>query len=396
MALSVLPFVVILLVGLVSAEVFDKLHLPYVTALIVAGIVIGPSGLNLFQLDPVVTLIASIGVVFVMFIAGSQTKISSLGTMDRRIFVLVVLNGGLPFACGALLGWVFGFGVIGSLVLGVALVSSSVAIIIPTLDANRLLDTEVGKTIMTATVLEDVSSLILLAFVLQSVTQTTPLPLPLYLVLLVGLIVVLKYLVPRGDAYFKARRGKDKFESELRYVIAVLLLTVVLFEFIGMHAIVAGFVIGVILSGAVLGKVEDKIKTVGYGFFIPIFFLVIGMETNLFLLLTPNTLVFTVILVGGLIGSKYISGWVGGRFMKFSRSESALIGASSIPQLSTTLGIVFAAVEGGVISLDLVSAIVVLSIVTILVSPLWMKHAVTKYHIDHPFTVDEAPPPHNV
>ncbi|MHA1917820.1 MAG: cation:proton antiporter domain-containing protein [Candidatus Ranarchaeia archaeon] len=94
----------------------------------------------------------------------------------------------------------------------------------------------------------------------------------------------------------------------------------------------------------------------------------------------------------GFIGAKYFSGYLGGRYLKYSKSESGLIGFSSIPQLSTTLGVGFIAVDSGFISLNMVAALVVLSIVTILISPLWIRQMVKKYHIEHPLTVNENPP----
>jgi len=371
---ALLPFFVILIAGLIFSEIFKRLHLPYVTALIIAGILIGPFFLNLIQVDETVTFIGAIGIVFLMFIAGSEIKMGSLKKMEKDIVVLTLLNGAIPFFTGFSIGWLFGYDFFTSLVLGTVFVSSSVAVIVPSLESNKLIDTKIGKTIISATVFEDIASLILLAFILQSFAQKTPIPLPIYIPTLILLIVSLKIFIPQIEKmYYSRKKGKDLFESELRFVFVVLLATILLFETIGMHAIIAGFIIGIILGGSIRGKIEEKIRTVSYGIFIPTFFLIIGMQTNLSVFLSEKAVLLTYFIVFGLIISKIVSGWVGGRLIKFSGKESLLIGFSTIPQLSTTLAVAFAALELGLLNQEIITSLVVLSIVTTFAAPLVIK-----------------------
>ena len=380
---GILPIFVILIAGLIFSEIFKRLHLPYVTALIIAGILIGPFALNLIQIDETVSLIASIGVVFLMFMAGSEIKIGSFEKMGKNIFVLSFLNGIVPFIIGFSISWLFGYDYFTSIVLGTTFVSSSIAVIIPSLESNKLLDTKIGKTIVSATVFEDVTSLILLAVILQILAQKTPLPLPVYIPTIILLFILLKTIIPRIEKrYYRKKKGKDLFESELRFVLVVLLATVILFETLGMHSIVAGFLIGILLGDSITGKVEEKIRSISYGLFIPVFFLILGMQTDLSVFLSTTSIVLTVTVVVGLIASKIASGWIAGRLIKFSPKESLLIGISTIPQLSTTLAIAFVALEFGVLNQELITSLVVLSIITTFVAPLIIKFIVTKKKVE--------------
>jgi len=376
---GLLPFFVILLAGLVFSEVFKRLHLPYVNALILAGILIGPFFLNLIEIDETVTFLGSIGVVFLMFIAGSEVKIGSFKNMGKSIFVLSILNGAIPFITGFSIGLYFGYDYFTCMILGTIFVSSSIAVIIPSLESNKLLDTKLGNTIVSATVFEDISSLILLAVILQSFVHKTSLPLPVYIPTIILLIISLKIIIPRiQKKYYRRKKGKDLFESELRFVLVVLIATVLLLETLGMHSIIAGFIIGIILSDSISERIEDKIRTVSYGIFIPTFFLIMGMRTDMSVLYSMASVMLTVSIVGGLIVSKIASGWVAGRLIRFSAKESLLIGIATTPQLSTTLATAFAALEFGLLTHELITSLVFLSIVTTFSVPLAIRFIVSK------------------
>jgi Kef-type K+ transport system membrane component KefB len=368
---DILPFLIIIMAGLVFSEFFNRLHLPYVTALIVAGVVIGPYFLNIIELNETTAFIGSIGVVFLMFIAGSEVKIDSFKAVGKGVFIISLLNGSIPFLVGLGIGWYFGFSLFTSVVLGTIFVSSSIAVIIPSLESSKLINTRVGKSIISSTVFEDIGSLLLLAIILQSFAQRTPLPLSIYIPTIILVIFFLKAVVPAlGKIYHANKRGGDLFESELRFVFVVLLTTVLLFEFLGMHSIIAGFFIGIILGDSIKGKIEEKIRTISYGIFIPTFFLTIGMQTDLSVFLTGTSVELTVFIVIGLIASKIISGFIGGTLANFSKKESILIGVSTIPQLSTTLAAAFAALEFGLLKNDIIVSLIVLSVITTFLAPI--------------------------
>lgn len=371
---ELLSFFVLLTAGLIFSEIFRRLHLPYVNALIIAGIIIGPYFLDLIEVDSSIEFVGAVGLIFLMFIAGSEIKMESFKKIKKDVFSLSILNGIIPFIVGFSIGQLFLYDFYTSLVLGVIFISSSIAVIIPSLESNRLLDTRIGKTIVSATVIEDVTSLLLLALVLQKFTQKTPLPLPIYIPTIIVLIVVLKMIIPKIEKrYYRNKRGRDLFESELRFIFTVLMATVVLFELLGMHAIVAGFIIGILLSDTITGKIEEKIKTISYGVFIPVFFIILGLQTDISVFLAPTSLILLAVIVTGLISSKIASGWLGGRLLKFSNKESFLIGVSTIPQLSTTLAAAFVALEFGLLGPELIPVLVVLSIITTFIAPLIIR-----------------------
>jgi Kef-type K+ transport system membrane component KefB len=123
----------------------------------------------------------------------------------------------------------------------------------------------------------------------------------------------------------------------------------------------------------------DKLRTISYGIFIPVFFVVIGMETDIGVFSESLSIVGIVLVIAlTSIIAKFTSGWLAGKLIGFTQRESAIIGFSTIPQLSTTLAVVFTAVELGLLPPTLITAMVILSIVTTLVAPVGLRMLIDK------------------
>jgi len=364
-------FLVVLASGLFFSELFKRLHVPYVVALIVAGIAIGPLGLGIVELTPPILFLGSIGAVFLMFMAGMEVRTGAVSKFRKKLVVLVLMNGAVPGLVGFVVTLIFGYEPITAVIIGTVFVSSSVAVIIPTLEAKSLISTDVGAVIIGATILEDLGSLFFLSMVLQTTDPTTFLPLPIFIGIVAVSVFVLKYFLPRIEEWFFKNRDREKFEQEFQFVLITTIAVAVYFEFLGMHAIVAGFLVGLILSGTIKHhRIESKLHAISYGVFIPIFFLEIGIETDLTVFFSINdALYLTVAIVGGLIASKLLSGYVAGRLIGFPKYTSLLIGGASIPQLSTSLAVAFTASELGLLDARLQASIVILSMVTVLLAP---------------------------
>ena len=365
-------FVIILASGLFFSEFFKRLRLPYVVALIVAGIAIGPLGLNLIELTPPIIFLGSVGAVFVMFMAGMEVRTDLLIRMKKKLVVLVLMNGGIPAIVGFFIAFLFGYEILTSMIVATIFISSSIAVIIPTLEEKNVLSSDIGSVIIGAVIIEDIASLFLLSIILQSNDPTTFLPLPIFIVVVALSALFLKWLLPRFENWFFTEKNRGRFEEEFQFVLIVTIAVTVFFEFIGVHAIVAGFLVGLILAESIKNhKIENKLHAISYGLFIPIFLLEIGIETDLTVLFDVSGATFLVIaIIVGLIVSKLLSGYFAGRLIGFRNRNSVLIGAASMPQLSTSLAVAFTALELGFIDSSLQVSIVLLSITTVLISPL--------------------------
>ena len=368
-------FLVILLAGVFFSEIFKRLHLPYVLSLIIAGIVIGPLGLNLITLSPTMLFLSSIGVIFLMFNAGLEVKFKYLRKIWKKIGLCALINGGLPSIAGFLICYAFGYDLTSCVLMGTIFVSSSIAVIIPSLQEKGLLGTNFGSVILGSVVLEDIASLFLLSIVLQTTDPTTSIPLPLFVIIVLGSILLMRLFLPRIEISLFSRSKRKGVEEQVQLVFISLIAIAIYFEFLGVHAIVAGFLTGLILSELIKGKpIEDKLHVISYGVFIPIFFLGVGIETDLTVFLEVSSSAWlSIAVVVGLFASKILSGYLCGKLMKFQQKNRLLFGVASTPQLSTSLAVAFTALELGLIDSSLQVSIVLLSVITVLFSPLLIE-----------------------
>ncbi len=372
---EIFPFFIVLLAGLVFSQVFQRFHVPWTITLIISGIIIGPYGLGFVAPDVTLDFLKYLGLVFLMFMAGLETRLSGFRQVYKEASFVGFLTAMIPFVVGISIGLFFGYGTSTTILLGLIFMSSSIAIAIPTLESKGLFHSRIGKIIISSIVLQDVASLILLAVVLQYfMPGIFPLPIFVTLFLFALLVVALvRWGIPRLRWVFdKYSKIKNPFERDLRMVFAVLIGAVIIFELLGLHAIVGAFLAGLVLSETIKEKaLRDKIHVMAYGLFIPIFFVMVGADTDISVFWGARSILFLFLaVVLGSILSKFLSGYLAGKLINLTTKQSMLVGGSCIPQLSTTLAVIAVGQQHHLLPSEVVTTLILLSIITVLVSPL--------------------------
>lgn len=370
-----LPIFLILVASLAFGSAFHRFHLPWVFGLIVTGMLLGPSGFGFVEPDGTLRFLGELGLIFLMFMAGLETKLSSFRTYGIAILTTALVHGLLPFAAGCLLGAFMGLSPLSALMVGVLFMSSSVAVVIPALEETGLIGRRAGKVAVASIMLVDLACLVTLSVLLQTVRPETTLPLPLFYILVAVVTAALWFLVPKVRGFFPHHKDeRDLFESEVRIVFLILLGTVVIFEILGLHHIIAGFLSGLLLSESLKSEVLiEKLRTMSYGFFIPIFFVLVGLDTNLIAIWSTEALGFITLFVSIAIGVKYASGWLGARVSGFVPKEAHVLGVAVTPRLATSLVIVLIAAEYALLPTIYTSAVLVLAMVTTICAPLALR-----------------------
>ena len=147
------------------------------------------------------------------------------------------------------------------------------------------------------------------------------------------------------------------------------------FSALGMHTIVAAFLLGLVLSGAVKSdKLFTQLHTIGYGLFVPVFFFMIGTQLDFSVFShVGSALSFLLVIITVSISTKFLSGYLAGRLAGISRSHSGMFGIASTIQLTTSLAASQAAFSLGIIDTTLLTSMVILSVVTTIFSPLLLR-----------------------
>ncbi len=374
-----LSFFIILVAALLISRAFQRFNIPWTVALIIGGMIIGPFGLKLIAIDSTLEFLKHLGLVFLMFMAGLETKFSGIKETWKDSGVIATATGVIPFIIGISIGFLLGYETTTAILLGIVFISSSIAIAIPMLEAKGLLFSRIGKTIVSSIVLQDIASLVILAVALQyMISGAVPLPIFITLFFIVlFFIAIMRWGIPKLRWLFEEEEKKNHFERDLRVVVAVLLGTVIVSELLGLHSIVGAFLAGLVLSEVIENKkLKTKIHVMAYGLFIPVFFVMIGASTNIWIFSEiNNALTLFLLVIFGSIIAKFSSGWISAKIRGFTSMQSVLVGGTCIPQLSTTLAVVAVGQQHNLIPAELVTALVMLSIATVFVSPLLMNYA---------------------
>ncbi len=374
---SFLPFFIILLAGLLISSFFKRFHVPWVVTLIIAGVLIGPFGFKLFESNETIDFISETGLVLLMFMAGLETKLSNFKDFQVKLFLLSFINGFIPFLAGLGIAYYFGLGITTSFLIGIIFVSSSVAVVIPSLESTGLIKKPLGISVLATSIIQDIASLVLLSVFLQSENTLANLPLFIFYPLTIAILIGIRFILPKLQQLFirSASGESELFNRDIRAVLLILFGVVILFEILGLHPIIAGFFAGLVLSDSLESEIlQGKIRAISYGIFIPTFFIIVGTQTDLSILLKASqSIIITLTIVLGSILTKFASGFVGAQIIGFNKVQSAFFGATSIPQLSTTLAASFTGYRLGILSSDLLTILIILSVTSTILGPTVMR-----------------------
>lgn len=320
-----LSLVIVVLAAFLTPIIVNRLNinfLPVVVAEILMGIVIGNSFLNIVERDSILNILSTLGFIFLMFLSGleidfkafKKDKRARQGQNDDESSIPGHLNLALTvFAfimiISILLAYVFKWlGLVDDVLLMVIIISTiSLGVVVPTLKEMNIMRTTIGQFILLVAVLADLVTMILLTVygAINGQGGST--------IWLIGILVVFTAISYILGVQFKKMSFLQKLmdgttQIGIRAVFALIILLVALAEGVGAENILGAFLAGVVVS--LLNPDEEmveKLDSFGYGFFIPIFFIMVGVDLNIpSLIKEPKLLIIIPILIVAFIISKLI------------------------------------------------------------------------------------------
>ena len=320
-----LSLVIVVLAAFLTPIIVNRLNinfLPVVVAEILMGIVIGNSFLNIVERDSILNILSTLGFIFLMFLSGleidfkafKKDKRARQGQNDDESSIPGHLNLALTvFAfimiISILLAYVFKWlGLVDDVLLMVIIISTiSLGVVVPTLKEMNIMRTTIGQFILLVAVLADLVTMILLTVygAINGQGGST--------IWLIGILVVFTAISYILGVQFKRMSFLQKLmdgttQIGIRAVFALIILLVALAEGVGAENILGAFLAGVVVS--LLNPDEEMVEksdSFGYGFFIPIFFIMVGVDLNIpSLIKEPKLLIIIPILIVAFIISKLI------------------------------------------------------------------------------------------
>jgi len=385
-----------LIIARIFGYILVKLKQPAVIGEILAGIVLGGLGLIIFsgetlnflnlaiqlpQLDynsEEFRLMAEIGILFMLFISGLETSLPKIKKMGKTSS-FVALGGILvPLLLGFIVALLFGFSQQDSLVVGLILVATSVGVTARTLMDLNVLDSNVGTTILGSAVIDDILGIILLAFIF-GVGSPIYIGIKIIVFLLIFLVLGLKIMGKILDLGEKIHLSK----SLLSITLAIFLLISYFADQCGIAGIIGAFIAGLIIGQSIKSrKIIEEVQTIGYGFFIPLFFVWVGAsfwaEANFDLSQISSILVFSIAIIIIAIVGKILGCGMGAKIAKMDNKESLQIGIGMIPRMELALIIVSYSISNKLLSTSqveyqILTTTIIMAIVTTLLTPILIK-----------------------
>ena len=382
--LDILSVLKDLAIIVVFAKVFGliarKLKAPQVVGEIIAGLVVGPSVLGIVKLNQFLDICAGLGVVLLMFSAGLGTNLKQLLHTGVKALLIACAGVLVPLIGGTLLYMGFyGFSAIGTpqfftaVFIGVIMTATSVSITVETLKELGKLKTELGTTILSAAIIDDVIGIMVLTFVIGFKNpDSNPGFVALSTLAFFALSVVLGFVI------YKAFKIIDKRWPHTRRIPILALalcfgLSYVAEKVFGIADITGAYVAGIILSKLHDSDyIEEKMDINSYMIFGPIFFASIGLKTEISGF-TWELLLFSLAFVAVALVSKIIGCGAMSRLCGFKGSDTLKVGVGMMTRGEVALIVAQRGLTEGMIGSQYFTSVILLIIVSSILTPIILK-----------------------
>ena len=365
----------LLFVALAGYLIAARINQSAVIGLILVGILVGPSVLNLITYTDFVSSLARLGAVILLFVIGLEFKLQDI--MVPKNGVIALIGVVLPWIGGYEISELFGFSMAGSIFIGTALTATSIAITANVLREYNRLQTDAAKAIIGAAVIDDILSLLALAMSNDIVSGTLSIP-GIALLAIKALIFIIggaafgMFIVSRLLEKIDTTDFAEKF-PEFTFIFAMMMafLYAIIAELVGLSAIVGAFIAGVSFSGVKLYQSKNLKEGAEYlqVIFASIFFVSLGIIAD-FHALTQNIALFVTVLTLVAVLTKVIGCGIPAYFCGMSVRDSLIVGFGMAPRGEVAMIVALIGLEEGIIDQSVYVTLVLMSLVTTLITPI--------------------------
>ncbi|MCP4142765.1 MAG: cation:proton antiporter [Chloroflexi bacterium] len=379
----ILAIAIIIFAAKLGGYLSFKVGQPAVVGEVLAGLILGPSLIDFFHLsiftDPhleeSIVHMAELGVLLLMFIAGLELHLEELAKAGKIAFFAGVLGFGVPLLSGYALGSIMGYPLEGAIFLGLLLSPTSISISAQVLMELKQLRTKVGMGLLGGAVIDDVLVVLGLSFYGALLGNSEAIggvdEVGVIFLKMIGFLIVSHafglWVLPKLVNFVKKLPVSQPLIS---FAFIMLLFYAWSAESLGhMATIIGAFMAGLFFSRSnTPPSFREGFSAIAYGFFVPVFFISIGLEANI-RSLNSESLWLLAALLAVAIFSKLLGSGLGGILGGLSFKESAQLGAGMIPRGEVMLIVATVGLVEGIIDQNTFSVVIILVIATTLLAP---------------------------
>ncbi len=374
----VIIFVIVLLIILISPLVLRRLRIPGIIGLILAGALIGPNGLNILLFDKSIVLFGTVGMLYIMFLAGIEIDMVQFKRSRYRSLFFGLMTFLFPQVIGTFVSYYWlGLSVAPSILLA-SMFASHTLITYPIVSKLGLTKTEAVTVAIGGTLITNTLSLVILSVVVQfEIDQLSA----IFWVFVALSSLTLGFLVFWGIPklarwFFKSFEGEGS--SHFLFVLTIVFLTAFLAQLARLEAIIGAFLAGIALNRLIPGNspLMSRLEFVGNTLFIPFFLIGVGMLVDFKVLFVSEGAVrvaLTMVVVA--TATKWIAAYITQKFFDYSTSERQIIFGLSNSQAAATLAAVSIGYNLGILDDNVLNGTVIMILVTCFIASLVTESA---------------------
>ena len=382
-------YLLLLAIILLSTKVFglvtEKIHMPQVVGALLAGIILGPSGIGVLESTDFLVKTAEIGVIMVMFLAGIDTDLNEMKETGLQACAIAVAGVFVPLLlCGGVYYFFFideftVYNVLKASFVGSVFSATSVGITVETLNEMGKLKSRTGTTLLSAALIDDILGIVVLSFLTGfSSGEGNP---AMVLVKIGGFFL---FTIAVGLVMMRLFRyiSQEHWHSRRVAVWALAFCLIMAYcaeEWFGVADITGAFFAGLIMCNVAKSRkfVAKKVTVASYMVFTPVFFASVGMKTDLGAM-DSGILVFALFLLAAAVVSKVVGCGLGGLATGLTKHESLVVGVGMVARSEVALMVAQKGINAGMIDPVILPAIVLSVIASALLTPVLLKLTISR------------------
>lgn len=368
----------IILVVKIFTLITQKIRIPKVLGGLIAGIVLGPSMLNIVQNSTILEALSKFGIILIMFLAGMETSIKKFIANSSKYVKIAVFGVIVPLILGTIFSLIYIQDLKTNLFFGAVITATSVSITVETLIEMKKIKSDVGLAILGAGVVDDIIGILFLTIVMNSGS----LHINTFVIMIAKIILFFGIAILSGLLLFKVfekiEKKDTKTEQMPTYSIAFALILAYIAERLGVSGIIGAYIAGLVIGNTEKGrKVKGKIDLVVHMVFSPIFFASVGLNLGKINFGT-DVWIFILIFTVVTIISKIIGNGIGSKLCKYSNEKAIQIGIGMATRGEVALIMAAEAQKIGLINEEIFSIIIITILLVTLITPILLHFSFKK------------------
>jgi Kef-type K+ transport system membrane component KefB/nucleotide-binding universal stress UspA family protein len=399
---------VLMAVGRLLGEAMQRIGQPSVMGQLLAGIMLGPSVLGWLWPDlqqwifpaskdqkSMIDAISQWGILLLLLLTGMETDLKLVRKVGRAAISVSLTGVAVPFAFGATLGWFMPESLLPdankrlltALFLGTALSISSIKIVAAVVREMNFMRRNLGQVIVASAIMEDTIGWIIVAitFSLAEAGAIDPTSVAKSVVGTAAFLVV-SFTIGRRIVFYCIRWANDHFESEFPVITTILVIMGMMAlttHFIGVHTVLGAFVSGVLIGESpILTKhIDEQLRGLIMAFFMPVFFGMAGLSTDLTILKDPQLVAMALGLIAIASIGKFTGAFIGGEIGGLTRREVLALACGMNARGSTEVIVATIGLSMGALTQNLFTMIVAMAVTTTMIMPPMLRWGLSRVPI---------------